>query len=191
MVLFSLFPGVLQFPVPFLLDERLPAFELVPWSDKADGAVQSDRVVVLHKARDQTSGILDRERRTRTDRGVFDGTVPALYLSVALGIIGRGPHVGHAADADELLEITGDELRSVIRDDPGPCRRKTFTGSLEDDLHIRFCHPFPDFPVNDEPAGPIHDRTEIVKRSVDVYIGYVHMPVFVGGKGLDESGSFL
>ena len=45
--------------------------------------------------------------------------MPAFDLAVALRIIGRGFYVRHARDADELLEVLGDELRTVVGDDAG------------------------------------------------------------------------
>lgn len=65
-------------------------------------------------------------RASSSDSGVFgpdafdlDGLVEPFELAVALGIIGTDPHVGHAAEADELLEVLGDELRPVVGDDAG------------------------------------------------------------------------
>ena len=34
----------------------------------------------------------------------------AFDFAVALGVVGRGFDVGHAADADEFLEVFGEEL---------------------------------------------------------------------------------
>jgi hypothetical protein len=43
--------------------------------------------------------------------------VPALDLAVRLWVVRRGAHVGHAGEPNELLEVLGDELRAVVRDD--------------------------------------------------------------------------
>ena len=43
--------------------------------------------------------------------------MPAFDLAVGLGVIGRGFDVSHAGDADELLEVLGDELGAVVGDD--------------------------------------------------------------------------
>jgi len=40
-----------------------------------------------------------------------------------LRIAGRRSYMGHPRDADELLEVSGDELRSVVGDDPWFCLR--------------------------------------------------------------------
>ena len=42
-----------------------------------------------------------------------------LDFPVALGIVGASSHVAHAADAYEVLELLGDELGTVVTDDPG------------------------------------------------------------------------
>src|SRR5262245_41170965 len=62
--------------------------------------------------------------------------------------------MGHAAEADELLEVPGDELRPVVREDPGPGVGVTFAGPLDDRLDIGLGHGLPDLPVDDEPAYP-------------------------------------
>ena len=52
--------------------------------------------------------------------------MPAFDLAVGLRVIGRGSDVGHAGDADELLEVLGDELRAVVADDAWPGFRELF-----------------------------------------------------------------
>jgi hypothetical protein len=47
------------------------------------------------------------------------GPAYALISTIALRIVGRCAHVRHAADPDELLEVPGDELWPVVRNDPG------------------------------------------------------------------------
>jgi hypothetical protein len=57
-------------------------------------------------------------------------------MILRLRIVGTGAHVCDARQADELLEVLGDELRSVVADDPRP-----FLGELvgfdEDRLGFR------------------------------------------------------
>jgi hypothetical protein len=43
--------------------------------------------------------------------------VPTFDFAVRLRIIGRSPDVRHARNANELLEVLGDELRPVVGND--------------------------------------------------------------------------
>lgn len=65
------------------------------------------------------SGVLQRQRGLRPDAIESDRLVEPFELAVVPGIVGARPHVGHAADPDELLEVPGDEPGPVVRDDPG------------------------------------------------------------------------
>ena len=49
--------------------------------------------------------------------------MPAFQLAVGLRVIGTGPDMGDPGQADELLEVAGDELRAVIADDARLWRR--------------------------------------------------------------------
>src|SRR3984893_7457739 len=70
-----------------------------------------------HVIGDDTSSVVERERHLDADALAFEGLVPAFNLAVALGIVRRGSDMAHTGDADELLEVLGDELRSVVGDD--------------------------------------------------------------------------
>jgi hypothetical protein len=117
--------------------------------------------------------------------------VKPFQLAVRLRIVGRCPYVRHSGQPDELLEVLGNELRTVIRDDPGPCFRILLLGPLDDDLDIRFQHPCPDLPVDDEAAASVKEAAQVVKRTTDVQVRDVHMPVFVRQKRLDEACSLF
>ena len=49
---------------------------------------------------------------------LFDCLAPALDLSVALRIVRTGSHVAHSPKPNELHEVFGDELATVVGDDP-------------------------------------------------------------------------
>ena len=70
----------------------------------------------------------------------------------------------HAADADKLLEILGDELRAVVADDPRRLAGKLFAGALEDRLDIQFGHLLADFPVHDVSADSRPKRCTYSKK---------------------------
>ena len=71
--------------------------------------------VALH----QTPCIVQRQWRSRPNALSLERFVPTFDFSVRLGIVGRGSHVRHARDPNELLEVLGDELGPVVGDDPG------------------------------------------------------------------------
>src|ERR1051326_6370960 len=108
-----LFPGRLQLPVALRVDLLLPPCQHVLRCDIARRAVQAD-VVMFNIAFDQTPRIFQRQGRSRPDALSLERFVPAFDLSVRLRIVGRGSDVRHARDPNELLEVLGDELRSVV-----------------------------------------------------------------------------
>jgi len=99
--------------------------------------------------------------------------------------------MGHPGDADELLEVSGDELGSVVGDDPRLGIGEEFTSSLEDDLHIRLGHRLSDLPVDDEPAVAVEDAAEVVEGAVDVDVGDVDVPVVVWSRRVMEPRALL
>ncbi len=117
--------------------------------------------------------------------------MPAFDLAVGLRVVGRGAHMSHAGDADELFEITGDELRPVVGDDAGVRAGELFAGTLQDGFHVDFLHFLADFPVDEETAVAVEDGTQEVKGASDVEVADVHMPLLVRPKRLHEAGPFL
>ena len=152
---------------------------------QADGVVMED--IIGHDA----AGIIEGQGHEYTDTFAFDGFVPAFNLAVALGIIRRCLDMGHAGDADELFEVLGDELGSVVADDAGLGVGVGFAGALDDGFHVRFLHFLADFPVDDETAAAIKEGTQKVKGAGDVEVTNIDMPVFVGFQRLDEAGAFF
>jgi hypothetical protein len=67
--------------------------------------------------------------------------------------------MGHAHDADELLEVLGDELWTVVGDDAWTRVGEFFAGPQDDGLHVGFLHFGVDVPVDDEAAVAVEDRT--------------------------------
>src|SRR5512133_260824 len=98
--------------------------------------------------------------------------------------------MGHAADPDELLEIPGDELRAVVRDDPRPGVGVTLAGALSDRLDVGLGHRRADLPMDDEPAVAVEQAAEEEERAGDVDVRDVDVPVLVGAERLLEALSF-
>src|ERR1700722_3016564 len=180
-----------QFAIAFFMDHFVLTVEFILGCDIADGRVQSDAVVVGHVFGDDSFRLVEGKRHTHSDAFPFESFVPTFDLAVGLRIVGRSLDVGHAGDADEFLELSGDELWSVVADDAGRGIGKGFTGSLENGLHVVFLHFFADFPVYDEATGPVEDAAEEVKGAGNVEVTDVDVPVFVRHQRLHEARTLL
>ena len=90
----------------------------------------------------------------------------------------------HPADADELLEVPGDELRAVVRDDPRVRAGVLFARPLDDRLHLGFGHRLADLPVEEETAVAVQDAAQEEEGPADVEVGDVDVPVLVGPRRL-------
>ena len=128
---------------------------------------------------DDAASVVEGERHQDADALALECFVPAFDLAVGLGIVGRGSDVGHAGDADELLEVFGDELRAVVADDARPGVGVGFAGALNDDFDVGFLHFLADIVVNDEAAAPVEDRAKEVESAGDVEVADVDVPVLV------------
>jgi len=98
--------------------------------------------------------------------------------------------MSHPADPDELLEVLGDELRAIVRDDPGLGVWVAFTCPLDDRLDIRLGHAIADFPVNDKPTTAIEQAAKVEERTCHVDVRDVDVPVFVRSNWLLKAFSF-
>ena len=115
--------------------------------------------------------------------------MPAFDLAVALGIERGGADVGHAAQPDERFEISGDELRSVVGDDPRRDAGMQLAGALQDCFDIGFKHPFAQVPVDDRSAAAVEHAAQEVERAFDVDVRDVHVPVLVHPERLDKASA--
>lgn len=88
----------------------------------------------------------------------------------------------HTGEPDEFLEILGDELRAVVRDDPRPGFGVLFFGTLHNNLHIPLRHLFPDFPMDDKTAAAVEQAAQIIKGATDIQIRHINMPMFMRAK---------
>ena len=97
----------------------------------------------------------------------------------------------HPAYPYELLEILCNKLWAVIRYDPGLIIRESLTGPLQDDFDVSLCHGFPDLPMDNIPAIPIQDTTQVIESTPDIQIGDIYMPMFMRPFRSLESISFF
>src|SRR5271157_3760302 len=114
--------------------------QLLRWRDVGDRAMQPHCVVVGHELGDQPPSVLQAQRGLNSYAPSFQGLEPPLDLAVALRIEWRRSDVSHSTYADELLEVSGDELRAVVRDDPGLLAGILLPSPLDDRLHLGFGH---------------------------------------------------
>lgn len=99
--------------------------------------------------------------------------------------------MAHPANADKLLEISGNKLGAVVSDDSGLHPGNLLPGSLDDDLYIGLPHVLSDLPVHHIAAVAIKDRTQVVEGPTNVDIADIYMSVLVWPGGLLEAFSFL
>ena len=97
--------------------------------------------------------------------------------------------MSHPADADELFEVSGNELGTIVADDPGMNARVALTSPLDDRFDVTLFHLGADFPVHDRSAEAIEQAAKEEEGSPDVDIGDVDVPMLVWPKRLMESRS--
>ena len=168
----------------------LPAGEHILRRHIADGAVQAHGVVVLHVGLHQAQCIFPRQRCAGPNALRFERLVPARQLAVGLRIVRRRSHMRHPCDANELLEIPRDELRSVVGDDPGFRFRIFLPRSLQKDFDFRFGHRFPQIPMHDRTAIAIQNAAPVVEGAAHVAVGNINVPMLMRLQRLLEAGSF-
>jgi len=69
----------------------------------------------------------------------------------------------HAQDANKLLEIAGNELRAVVRDDAWLRFRVLFLGAFENYFDISFPHRLAQIPMHEETPEPVHNAAQVIE----------------------------
>ena len=85
----------------------------------------------------------------------------------------------HARDANELLEIAGNELRTIIRDDAWLRFRVLFLGAFENYFDIRFPHRLAQIPMHEESTEAVQNAAQVIERAAQVDVGNIDMPVLM------------
>ncbi len=117
--------------------------------------------------------------------------MPALDFSIRLRIERRRPDVCHTRNTNELFEVLGDELRTVVGNDPRLGIRVELPGFLQDDLDLGFRHRCPQIPMDQHPAIAVQNAAQIVKRAADIEVGDIDVPMLVRGQRLFEPRTFF
>jgi hypothetical protein len=99
--------------------------------------------------------------------------------------------MSQASDADELFEVTGNELRPVVSDNAGFNTGISFQGRLNDDFNFGLGHRVAQLPMKQRSRATIQDRTQIEEGTSDVDIRDIDVPVLVRLQGLNKAGAFL
>ena len=95
----------------------------------------------------------------------------------------------HANEADELLEVAGNELRAIVRDDARLRFRVLLLSSLQNDLNVSFPHRLTQVPMHEETTKPVQNAAQVIESTAQVDVGNVDMPVLVRLQRLLETGS--
>src|SRR5438093_3739169 len=111
--------------------------------------MKTNAVVVADEVAHDSLGILQAERSFGTNGVLFEGAVEALEFAIALRVVRGGEDVGGLPEADEFLEVAGDELAAVVTDDLRPGAGEAFPAALEDDLGVGFGHGDAQIPGDD------------------------------------------
>jgi len=98
--------------------------------------------------------------------------------------------MSHFTDADELLEILGDELWTIVRDDPGLHAGKPLARPLNDRLDLSLGHALANLPVDDEPAATVQKAAEVIEGASDVDVRDIDVLVLVRLHGLLKALTF-
>ena len=117
----------------------------------------------------------------------FSALVPAFQLPIRLRVVRRGSDMRHARDANELLQIAGNELRAIVRDNAWLCFRVLFLGAFENYFDISFPHRLAQIPMHKETAEPVQNAAQVVERAAQVDVGNVDVPVLVRLRRLLET----
>jgi hypothetical protein len=75
--------------------------------------------------------------------------------------------MAHPAQMNELLELPGDELGTVVRNDSRPRLGELLVSTLKDRPDLQLSHPLADFPVDEIPAVTVEDTAKRVELSAD------------------------
>ena len=187
----SAYSSFFELSISFFVDGLLSSFEHGLWCDISDGTVQSFGIVVDDELFNGSSGVFERQRRGRSNASGLDGAMIAFDFAIALGVVGACADMGHAADADELFEVFGNELGAVVGDDSWSSLGIFFSSGLNDGFNISFFHLFSDVPVHDAAAESIEDGGHEVEGTGDIQVRHIHVPMFVSEQGLLKSGTLL
>jgi hypothetical protein len=95
----------------------------------------------------------------------------------------------NTAYANKPLEVSSNELWTVVTDNPGRDTRIALACSLDDRLDVAFFHFRADFPVHDRSAVTIEQAAKEEECSPNIDIGDVDVPVLVRTERLLEASS--
>jgi len=68
-------------------------------------------------------------------------------------------------NANELLEVACNKLRTIIRDDAWLRFRIFFLGACENYFNVNFPHRFAQIPMHEEATEPIQDAAQVIERA--------------------------
>src|SRR5450432_460398 len=144
-------------------------------------------VVVIDELSHDAFGILQAERSLVSNGALFQCAMITLEFAVALRVVRRTKDVTGLPKPNELLEVTRNELRPVVRDKARPGQRMSFARALNDKLSVGLFHLRANVPGHNGARASIQDRAEVVEGAAHVEVGKVHVPMLMGSKRLDKT----
>lgn len=121
-----------QFLIALLEKRVLAAGEAVSGGDVTERAVQAGLIVMVDEGAGDSLGVLQVQGGLGPDGLLLEGAVEAFDFSVALRVVRRGQNVGGLEVSNEGFEVLGDELGTVVGDDPRTEPGISFVGLLQD-----------------------------------------------------------
>ena len=94
--------------------------------------------------------------------------MPALDLPVRLRMVRAGPDMCHPTQPDEFFEVTRNQLRPVIRNDPWSRLGEQLARTLQNDFNVTLGHLLSQLPMNDIAAASVQHGAEVVEGGTDV-----------------------
>ena len=86
----------------------------------------------------------------------------------------------HPTDADEFLEVPGDELRAIAGDNSRLLLHELLTPSLDDDFNVGFGHCFTYLPMDYVSTAAVQETALEIERAADIEVSDINMPMLMG-----------
>jgi hypothetical protein len=90
-----------------------------------------------------------------------------------------------------FLDVAGNELRTIVRDDAWLRFRVLFLGSLQNHFDISFSHGLTQIPMHEETTEPIQNAAQVIERAAQVDVRNVDMPVLMRSQRRPDENSYI
>ncbi len=119
--------------------DRVRATTQLVWrSDIGNRALRSHGIEMFHELGEQPRASSKRKGIVLGMYSPFRGLEPAIQPTFASGTVRGRSQISHSTNPDKLSEIPGDEVRAIVRDDPGSLPGIERANRLDDRLNLVF-----------------------------------------------------